>query len=258
MNKPSLEREQIQLLAELVRAYRNTPREKRQPFRSHRSFTGANSPSALLHPGMPSGSKIYESDISDFERAGLITVQRRQPSAAEFEITEKGFEYAQQLVEERGTGVERIEQAMRDYFDVAGFAKRYPKAFAKWSSAEVKLHTPDASEEATVIGHLCREAMQDFATELVGRIKPADCSPDPTKTVKRVGAALLAVPDLSDTLRKFLDALLEYWNQVNELVQRQEHAGLREGQSIRNEDSRRLVFQLWNVMYEIDRTSSGI
>jgi hypothetical protein len=56
--------------------------------------------------------------------------------------------------------------------------------------------------------------------------------------------------------KAFLQSLLEYWGTVNDLVQRQEHGGQREGDPLTWEDGRRVVFHTLLVMYEIDRAVS--
>jgi hypothetical protein len=46
----------------------------------------------------------------------------------------------------------------------------------------------------------------------------------------------------------------ETYATVSDLVQRQEHAGQREGEPLVWEDGRRIVFQTAIVMFEIDRS----
>lgn len=50
-----------------------------------------------------------------------------------------------------------------------------------------------------------------------------------------------------------LDALLVYWGAVNDLIQRQEHGATKEGEALRWEDGRQVVFQTAVVMFEIAR-----
>jgi hypothetical protein len=66
----------------------------------------------------------------------------------------------------------------------------------------------------------------------------------------------LQAKQLGTTEKPFLDALLGYWGTVSDLIQRQEHGGQKEGQSLVWEDGRRVVFQTAVVMFEIDRSLS--
>jgi hypothetical protein len=59
---------------------------------------------------------------------------------------------------------------------------------------------------------------------------------------------------LGEARSHLLDALLAYWGEVNDLLQRQEHGGQKEGEPLTWEDGRRAVFHTAIVMYEIDRT----
>lgn len=74
---------------------------------------------------------------------------------------------------------------------------------------------------------------------------------DKAKTVSRL-RTVLGERKLSEKLRAFLDALITYWGTVSDLVQRQEHGALREGEPLKWIDARRVVFQTAIVMLEID------
>lgn len=117
--------------------------------------------------------------------------------------------------------------------------------------AESLLYAEDTENTLTTIGHLLREAMQEFASALVDRFKPPRVDSDKAKTVSRI-KAVLGMLRLSDKVSAFLDALIAYWGTVADLVQRQEHGGLKEGEPLRWLDARRIVFQVAVVMMEID------
>lgn len=86
------------------------------------------------------------------------------------------------------------------------------------------------------------------------RYRPANVPEDKAKTVARLRAVLNQHADqLGTTAKPFLDALLAYWGTVNDLVQRQEHGGQKEGAVLLWEDGRRVVFQTAVVMYEVDQ-----
>ena len=105
-----------------------------------------------------------------------------------------------------------------------------------------------------MIGHLAREAMQEFAASLAALHPNVIVDSDRAKTVSRIRAILNASPssNSSETGKAFLLALLAYWGTVNDLVQSLEHGSQREGHSIMWVDARRVVFQTANVMFEID------
>jgi hypothetical protein len=58
---------------------------------------------------------------------------------------------------------------------------------------------------------------------------------------------------IGSTEKPFLEALVAYWGTLSDLIQRQEHGALREGDALVWEDDRRVVFQTCVVMYELSR-----
>ena len=54
------------------------------------------------------------------------------------------------------------------------FRKNFPRAYKRWADSESHLWARDSEEQLTNIGYLCREAMQEFATELVDKYKPSN------------------------------------------------------------------------------------
>ena len=157
-----------------------------------------------------------------------------------------------------GAGQE-VESTIMDYLNADPFRERYPDAHQKWTQASERLWASDSEHELTVIGHLCRESMQAFATALVERHEPPAVDPDRQLVVARIRAVLdLHRDQLGATELPFLDALLVYWGTVSDLVQRQEHGAQREGKPLIWEDGRRVVFQTANVMFEIDRSLGAL
>ncbi len=148
-----------------------------------------------------------------------------------------------------------IETLIREYLRSGDFQRRYPAAYQKWSEAEHMLWQRD-SNQFTTIGHLCREAMQEFTTRLVERFQPAEVDPDRAHVVARV-RAILKWRAANGTIREFLDALLAYWGTVSDLVQRQEHGAQKEGALLRWDDARRVVFHTLVVMFEVDKFLAG-
>jgi hypothetical protein len=187
---------------------------------------------------------------------GLIRNQWIDGRTNAFYVTPSGFAEYSVIMRRRGQPIDRVERVVRSYVEAATFQKRYPAAYGKWSQAEVLLWGDDASSILTTIGHLVREAMQEFATALVNVHRPIGVEPDASKTVARIKAVLRA-SRLGSTEREFLDALIAYWGTVCDLSQRQEHGGQREGSPLVWRDARRLVFRAATVMFEIDEALSS-
>ncbi len=144
----------------------------------------------------------------------------------------------------RDTETGRFEATIVAYVSDESFRARYPVATQKWSDAHSLLETaPDRM--GSMVGHLCREAIIEFSSNLVERY---DVGPFETNQTKaKIRAVFKADESVSSTVRRSLDALVAYWETVSDLVQRQEH-----GTDLAEEDGRRLVFQTMLVMREID------
>ena len=149
--------------------------------------------------------------------------------------------------------MKRVESIPLEYLQSAEFQRRYSAAYTKWSQAEAMLWPSYSVESLTTIGHLTREAMQEFTTALAQRVRPPNLESDPSKIVARIKATLGTIAaKLGSTEKPFLDALIVYWGTVNDLVQRQEHGGQREQIPLQWKDARRVVIQVAIVMFEID------
>jgi hypothetical protein len=247
-----LEAEQEQLLVDLVEAERRVPREQRSKFLVAHSHGPPGV--QLIHPGWIDRSRrVFEGDLEVLASAGLLFSGLGYRDTPVYHVTPDGFEYYRKLMAGSGAPVERIEERVRRYLDSSQFRSRHPSAFQKWSEAEVLLWGDDTERNLTMIGHLCRESIQEFATSLILLTKTTGADPDPTKTVARVRAVLNSKRVVLRPKRAaFLDALLAYWGTVSDLVQRQEHGGQKEGEPLQFPDGLRLVFQTMIVMYEVD------
>ncbi len=257
LQKMPLEKEQTELLLKMVDADRNAPREKRQPFCVYRSMAD----DTMSHSGLQGGSiKIYFEDLYILEDYGLIRKTRSERSGYfEFIITPLGFQYFKDMKHQTEKPVQRLEETARGYLSDAVFIRKYPTAYQKWAEAESKLWDDNSSQQLTLIGHLCREAMQNFSVELIEIYKPQNFDTDKTKTVSRLKSAINSKKDFcGHTEKEFLNALIHYWGTINDLVQRQEHNSQREDEPLTGEDGRRVVFQTAIVMFEIDRSLSRI
>jgi hypothetical protein len=205
-----------------------------------------------MHEGWNSDRQVFGNDIELLAHAGLINVQQRSSSEA-FYVTPLGFEYYQTLIGRQAEPLARVQERVTSSLSGTWFSSRYPAAYKKWSEAEALL-TDDASDStASVIGHLTREAMQEFADAVVRRLEVNGAPPEKEKIVVRIRAAIAArKPSLNTAAAEALEALLTYWVRLNPLIQRQEHGALKEGQRLTWVDSRRVVFLLAVVFYELD------
>jgi len=250
-----LEPEQEQLLMELVEAERKVPREQRHHFMIARTVGPPGV--TLIHQGWGAGRRVFEGDIDTLASLGLLAKASLGSHSDGFYVTPAGFNHYAQLRRAQGQPTERVEAATRTYLDSTSFRQRYPAAYQKWTQAEEQLWGSDSATAFTTIGHLCREAMQEFADALVLRFKPASVDPDKAKTVSRIRSVLGSYGQSSTRVRAFFDAMLVYWGTVNDLVQRQEHGALREGEPLTWLDARRVAFQTAIVMFEIDSSLMG-
>jgi hypothetical protein len=153
--------------------------------------------------------------------------------------------------------LDQVESQIRRYLDDDAFRLKHPRAFDKWAQAEQLLSRPDAVQQLTAIGHLCREAMQAFATELIEHHRPASATvdQDPQHTVARIQAVIAHErSQLGKYEKPFLDALIAYWGTTSDLVQRQEHGAQKEGEALTLADAQRVVFHTAIAMFEVDRS----
>jgi hypothetical protein len=245
-----LEPEQKDLLMTMVEAARNVSKQDRQGFIFDYSVEG----SRIFHNGLPKGQvAAYIGDLEILVREGLLKQRYGSRGTPFFDVTPMGFKYYEHLNLNASQPVQRVEEKIMRYLNADNFQKKYARAFQKWSSANDKLWSTDSEKQLTEIGHLCREAMQEFVTVLVDHLKPPQVETNKTRTVARLRAVLkLKKGQLGNTVAPFLEALIAYWGTVSDLVQRQEHDSLKEGHPLVWEDGRRVVFQTAMVMFEID------
>ena len=247
MNGHLLDPEQERALEFLVEASR---RADRQPF--YGSFPVGSHNIRLAHSGVPRDHPgIYPGDLDMLADAGLVRLEK-YPDTVRFDITPAGFRHYGELKSRSAKQGESIPTTTRSYFDTGPFASRHARAFAKWQDADRLVWSADSHAQLTTIGHLCREAMQEFATSLVRSASASSAPEEPTKTVARVRACLTS-RSLVDGSRQLVDSLIGYWGEVAHLSQRQEHGGQKEGEPLKWEDGRRLVFHTLFSMVEIDR-----
>jgi hypothetical protein len=242
-----LEQEQEDLLKSMVEAVRNTPRDRRSGF--------ILVDGGMVHSGLPGG--FYDAHLGDLEiltRYTLLSKTLNSRRAPVYDIHPFGYRYYEYLQKRAGEPVDQVEEEVRRYFDAHTFQARHPFAYREWCKAADKLWSSDSERNFTSIGHDCREAMKEFAEDLINEFELNDIPVDKQKTVDRIRAVLRQRKRMLDaTEQPFLGALLPYWGTVWDLVQRQEHGAQQEGEPLIWEDARRVVFQTLIVMYEIDR-----
>ncbi len=252
-NRVRLLDEQRDLLLALVEASRRQPKKDRRPFLLLQTMGGDQ----IIHPSLPGGSiDSVEEDLDILGRHGLVSLKRAAEYTISFYVTPEGFDYHDQLKTEGRGPVEQVEADLRQLMDSEGFQNRYPEAHKKWIAAEALLWK-NSEQDLSTIGHLCREAMQEFATALVERFKPEDASPNKSNDVNRIKAAIVKNEERLGAKRNaFMNALIDYWGTLTDMIQRQEHAGAKEGEPITWADARSVVFHTLVVFSEFDRSLS--
>lgn len=250
-----LEREHEDLLTLLVEATRSVPRQARSPFLLVKTMGGQ----FLIHDGLPGQPEVSESDLQDLVEAGLLRRRTGSKGTPRYEVRPQGFTYYDRLKRQYSCQVERVQDEVRRYLDADAIPSTYRPAVAKWQRADDLLWSADPEAQLTNIGHICREAMQEFAQALVERLRPPDgdnLPSDPQKTVVRIrGCIKHLARRTGKSEAAWLDALIVYWGTVSDLAQRQEHGAEKEGEELVWEDARRLVFHSILVMYELVRAA---
>jgi hypothetical protein len=244
-----LEREHVDLLRELAEAARAVPRDER----TFRFLPILNGP-RIEGPLVRTLSEAEAHDLDDLVSAGLLRIRSRgSHGLMSFTVAPEAHDFLAAQAEQ--SPLAQIEdRVVRRYLDEPAFRARYPEAYARWSEAAALLWSEDPDAELTTVGHKAREAVQAFAVELVASGGITDPDPNPAKTVKRLRTVIHAhQARFGEAHRDLLSALVSYWGEVNDLIQRQEHGGQKEGEPLTWEDGRLVVFQTAMVMYEIDR-----
>ena len=244
-----LEPEQLETLRALVEAANTVERARRRFYLSRGD--GAD----YVHGPNGVSLVVLAEDLYDLASAGYLRpTQRFVTGDMEFMVSPEGVRLIEEI--DRSEPMQVIEKEVTSrYFESDVFQERYSSAYARWSEAAALLWGPDQERELTTIGHKAREAVQEFATALLVRHDVTDAPDNPAHTVARLKLVIAAHRDrLGEARRHLLEALVVYWGEVIDLLQRQEHGGQKEGEALTWEDGRRAVFQTAIVMYEIDRT----
>ena len=196
-------------------------------------------------------------DMEVLANEGLVAITYGSRGTPNVNLVPRGLAYYDELKHSAGQPTANVEAAIRSYLDTETFQQKYPQAYKKWTQVEEMLWSSDSKEQFTIIGHLCREAFQEFATSLIDHNGLQVADSNKAHDVNRIKAVLNHhASQIATTERPFLDALLAYWGTVSDLVQRQEHGGQKEGRELAWEDARRVVFHVAIVMFEVDKAIS--
>jgi hypothetical protein len=241
----------VELFDRLVEAARNVPPKKRDSF----MVVETAAYTFLSHPGLQDEdeSRVHLPDLKILIDEKLL-IATYHGSTLNVDVSPLGFRYYGFLRERDGDAPVRVERELRRLIDVSGFSRQHPTAYQSWEQAEKLLWSSETTKQLTTIGHLCREALQHFATGLVSRYPSVPVPRDVSKIVARVRAVLVENRGAYNSTRDALmDALLVYWGTVSDMVQRQEHGAQKEGEVLVWEDGRSVVFHTITVMLEIHR-----
>ena len=250
-----LEAEQEELLGKFVEADRNVPAGQRNKFLGYENMQGFGTFISVGMPGISFGGSVTDAQV--LVSKGLLGMTHNSRGAPLFYALPEGRRYYEWR---KGSHLpaEAVEQELKTYLSTGEFRTRYPSAFDKWSKAHSSLWSSESQVELTTIGHLCREAMQEFAEALVTTHNVA-VDPDKAKIKSRMRSVFEHFkPRMGSSSLGLLDALLVYWEKVNAVVQRQVHGALKEGEPLRWDDARRVVFYTCAVMHEVDRMIRGL
>jgi hypothetical protein len=253
--------DQEELLMTLVDAWYELPHDLRESFTI---IDSSSETSIIVHPGLPNKQiEIHQSDFQILLTSGLITFKLGESS--QFFIHPYGFENYQTLKLKSGEPIQRVEKHIENYLNADTFRSKYSAAYNEWVKAEALLWKDNSIDEMKTIGHHCRVALQEFASVLIKLYPSPDSEQNKEKTKNRILDVIkLKKSQLGEKENKlleasvtYLDSLFSYFDSVNGLAQRQEH-GLPEGEFLKLEDGRRVVFQTAVIMFEIDRSLSRL
>jgi hypothetical protein len=244
-----LENVQKELLKNLVGIERSLPPDKRGEFLVDSPFGVEGD--IFLHTGGPQliGHMRDIEVLADYKFVNLSFKYQGPPRFYVTPLGIKFYEYLMSSDDPAGT----VENEYHKYLSSQEFQEKYSEAYDKWAQSEKMLWGEDSQQNLTTIGHLCREAMQEFADILIRKHDISGEIPPKSSTVARLRMVIDKYRDIiSKTTIEFLNALIPYWGTVCDLAQRQEHGSEREGEQLVCEDARRLVFQTIVLFTEID------
>jgi len=96
----------------------------------------------------------------------LLELWNDRNGTLSFSVSSDGFRFYEAL-RARGKPAEIVVREMMSLLDADAFKRRFPRASGKWELAYRLLWSDDTNEHITAIGHHCREALIEFADELL-------------------------------------------------------------------------------------------
>ncbi|MEM9598460.1 MAG: hypothetical protein AAGD06_29610 [Acidobacteriota bacterium] len=259
-----LESSQEELLLALAEKWREVPAEQRTSFClavTHDQILGK-----VTHQGAPGWSvDASPGDIVELTEKQLLRIRSEKRPITTFLVRPEGVRYCEELMRRRGSGFERQAEYSRNQLLFVSFRQRHRNAFERWALAEEELWHWSRKRSPSTVGHLLREAIQQFAYDLVKGFGLEDrVSVEVSKDQRNARAVLDHVCQMDIVLRQRGDclgrktekALYEHWVAVSNLVQRLVHRANIDGKPVTWEDARRAVFLVSVAMIEIDHAVS--
>jgi len=124
-NRIHLEKEQEELLCVLVEAARNTPRERRTKFLTL-PLSRRDQQGIIQHPSLPGGCiKAHLGDVDIMASSGLLLTEPLQ-RGCRFDIMPQGFSYYEEMKQQSGQPVQKMEATVRVYLDSSHFQRQSP------------------------------------------------------------------------------------------------------------------------------------
>ena len=247
----TLDSTQDALLLAMADAAQASP--QRQPFFCFGIETSHNF--VVSHPGIPHDfEEAYPGDLETLQSEGHIRTTPMGHRKLSVDLTARGVDYASQLRRRTIDPITHVEENIMSLLEPGTLNARYPVATRKWEEARKILSDQDAANHLSTIGHLCRECLQEFSFALAAQRNITIDRREIASTVKTFNAIL----DSIRVDRAFFQALLAYWGTLSDLIQRQEHAGAKEGRPVTLSDAKRVVFHTALVMYELDQVAGVV
>lgn len=165
-----LEPEQEELLCTFVDAERQVPKNLRGKFITHQGTT----PALFMHTetGIQFRGSLTDAEI--LAGKGLLGLSYGSRGSPLFYVKPEGIRYYKELKQTAQPAV-AVEKEVRGHLSSDAFQNTYPAVFKKWAEAEALLWESDSETQFTTIGHLCREALQEFADVLIRKYSPPQC-----------------------------------------------------------------------------------
>jgi hypothetical protein len=186
--------DQVELLRQIAEAARNVPMDQRERFMYRKTL---NAPPFLMHRRLAGRTlSAYEGDLDALCDTGLFRVTYGSTGTAFYDVTPIGYKYCEYLQQKMGQAIEQVEFGIQRFLNSEDFQRRHPIAFQKWQNGAERLWSSDSQADWTTIGHLCREAVQEFAEDLIHQFRPPEALKDKAKTIARIRAVLALQEDL--------------------------------------------------------------